>query len=111
VLVFLTVAAVIFGIINFQQRLSFDVPDDGVSWTDSERGTLAMYVTPNSPGERAGIKSGDELVSIDGQPVGRAIDVVKRLWTLGIWSQAHYQIRRENSSFNTSVITAPAPKP
>ena len=111
VLVFLTVAAVIFGIINFQQRLSFDVPDDGVSWTDGEQGTLAIYVTPNSPGDRAGIKSGDVLVSIDGQSVGRAIDVVKRLWTLGIWSQAHYQIRRRNSSFNTNVITAPSPKP
>jgi hypothetical protein len=35
VLVLLTTAAIIFGIINFQQRLSFDVPDDGVSWADS----------------------------------------------------------------------------
>jgi len=111
VLVFLTVAAVIFGIINFQQRLSFDVPDDGVSWADSEKGTEAVVVTPNSPGERAGIKPGDVLVSIDGQPVGRALDVVKRLWILGIWSQTRYQIRRQNASFNTSLITAPAPKP
>src|SRR5690348_9638152 len=110
-LVLLTIAAVIFGIINFQQRLSFDVPDDGVSWKDTEKGIVAIFVVPNSPGERAGIKAGDVLVSIDGQPISRAIDVVKRLWTLGIWSQAHYQIRRQNSSFNTSVITAPAPKP
>jgi len=110
VLVLLSIAAVIFGIINFQQRLSFDVPDDGVSWTDSEQGTLAVFVAPNSPGERAGIRSGDVLVSVDDQPVGRAIDVVKRLWALGIWSQAHYQVRRQNSSFSTSVITAPAPK-
>ena len=111
VLVFLTVAAVIFGIINFQQRLSFDVPDDGVSWADSEQGTKAIYVTPNSPGARAGLKSGDVLVSIDGQPVGRANDVVKRLWAFGVWSQARYQIRRQNTGFDTSLITAPAPKP
>lgn len=111
VLVFLTVAVVIFGVINFQQRMSFDMPDDGVSWTDSEQGTVARFVAANSPGERAGIKSGDVLVSIDGQPVHRAIDVVKRLWALGIWSQAHYQIRRQNGTLNISVITAPAPKP
>jgi two-component system NtrC family sensor kinase len=111
VLVFLTIAAVVFGIINFQQRLSFEVPDDGISWKDTEQGILAIFVAPDSPGDRAGIKSGDVLVSIDGQPVGRAIDVVKRLWILGIWSQAHYQIRRQNGSFNTSVITAPAAKP
>jgi two-component system NtrC family sensor kinase len=110
-LVLLTMAAIVFGIINFQQRLSFDVPDDGISWEDSEQGVRAIFVAPNSPGERAGIKSGDVLVTIDGQPVGRAVDVVKRLWSLGIWSQAHYQIRRQNQSFDTSLITAPAPKP
>jgi two-component system, NtrC family, sensor kinase len=110
-LVFLTVAAIIFGVINFQQRLSFDVPDDGVSWTDSVPGTVAVFVAADSPGQRAGIKPGDVLVSIDGQPVSRAIDVVKRLWALGIWSQAHYQIKRQNGTLNTRVITAPAPKP
>jgi two-component system NtrC family sensor kinase len=111
VLVLLTIAAIIFGIINFQQRLSFDVPDDGVSWTDSEQGIEAIFVAPNSPGERAGIRSGDVLVSIEGQPVARPVEVVKRLWALGIWSQAHYQIRRQNRSFDTSLITAPAHKP
>jgi PAS domain S-box-containing protein len=111
VFILLTVAAITFGIINFQQRLSFDVPDDGISWADSERGVEATFVAPDSPGERAGIRSGDVLISLEGQPVGRAVEVVKRLWTLGIWSQAHYQIRRQNRSFNTSLITAPAPKP
>src|SRR5690349_9414223 len=105
-LVLLTMAAVIFGIINFQQRLSFQVPDDGVSWTDSARGVEAIFVSPNSPGERAGIKAGDVLVSIDGQPVGRAIEVVKRLWTLGVWSQARYQVHRQDRSFETRLITA-----
>jgi len=110
-LVLLTLAAVIFGIINFQQRLSFQVPDDGVSWMDSGGGVEAIFVAPNSPGERAGIKAGDVILSIDGQPVGRAVEVVKRLWTLGIWSQTRYQVRRQDRSFDTSLITAPAPKP
>ncbi len=110
-LVLLTLAAVIFGIINFQQRLSFQVPDDGVSWMDSGGGVEAIFVAPNSPGERAGIKAGDVILSIDCQPVGRAVEVVKRLWTLGIWSQTRYQVRRQDRSFDTSLITAPAPKP
>ena len=111
VLVLLTMAAVLFGIINFQQRLLFDVPDDGVSWVDSGRGVEAVFVAPNSPAERAGIKLGDVLVSIDGQPVSRALEVPKRLWGLGVWSQARYQIQRQNRSFDASLITAPAPKP
>jgi len=111
VLVLLTMGAIVFGVINFQQRLSFDVPDDGVSWSDSEQGLEAKFVAPNSPAQRAGIKSGDVLVSIDGQPLSRAIDVTKRLWGLGIWSQARYEIRRQNRTFDTRVVTAPAPKP
>jgi two-component system, NtrC family, sensor kinase len=111
VLVLLTIAAVTFGILNFQQRLSFDIPDDGVSWADSATGVAAVFVAPDSPAERAGIKSGDVLVSIEGQPVGRALDVTKRLWALGIWSQARYELRRQERTFDTSLVTAPAPKP
>jgi len=111
VLVLLTMGAIVFGVINFQQRLSFDMPDDGVSWSDSEQGLEAKFVAHNSPAQRAGIKSGDVLVSIDGQPLSRAIDVTKRLWGLGMWSQARYEIRRQNRTFDTRVVTAPAPKP
>src|SRR5260370_1979951 len=105
ILVGLTVAAVIFGIINFQQRLSFDVPDDGVSWTDSEHGTRAIFVAPNSPGERAGIKPGDVLVSIDGQPVGRALDVVNRLWILLLCSQSRYSFCPQTTPLLPPTIT------
>src|SRR3984893_5165303 len=111
VLVLLTMGAIVFGVINFQQRLSFDVPDDGVSWSDGEQGLQAKFVAPDSPAQRAGLKSGDLLVSIDAQPISRAIDVTKRLWGLGIWSQARYEIRRQNRTFDTRVVTAPAPKP
>ena len=110
-LVLLTVAAITFGVINFQQRLTFDVPEDGVSWLDTEHGVQAFYVAPSSPGERAGIKPGDVLLSIDGQPVYRAVQVAKRLWNLGIWSQARYQMTRQSRSFDTRLIVAAAPKP
>ena len=48
--VLLTIAVVVFGIINFQQRLSFDVPDDGISWVDSAEGVQAVSVAPASAG-------------------------------------------------------------
>ena len=111
VLALLTIAAITFGVINFQQRLSFNVPDDGVSWVDGEQGVEAIFVAPNSPAERAGIRSGDALTSINGQAIGRAVEVTKRLWTLGIWSQAHYQVSRQDGRFETSLVTAPGPKP
>src|SRR4029077_2923910 len=94
VLVLLTIGAIVFGVINFQQRLSFDVPDDGVSWWDSEQGLTAKFVESNSPDNLSGLKPGDVLVSIDVQPLTRAIDVSKLVWGLGIWSHARYEIRR-----------------
>src|SRR5947209_11476015 len=111
VLGLLAIAAITFFIINFQQRLSFDVPDDGVTWLYSEQSVEPIVVALNSPAERAGIRSGDVLISIDGQAVGRAVDVTKRLWALGIWSQAHYQVSRQDGRFETSLVTAPGPKP
>jgi two-component system NtrC family sensor kinase len=110
-LVLLSVAAIVFGIINWQQRLAFNMPDDGVSWVDTGQGVQAAFVAPDSPAERAGLKTGDLLISIDGQPVPRAVDVVKRLWAVGIWSQTHYEISRVGRTFGTKLITAPAPKP
>ncbi len=78
VLALVTVAAVIFGIINFQQRLLFEVPDDGVSWLENAQGITALYVAPNSSAERAGIKPGDQLLAINDVSVHRAVEVTKR---------------------------------
>src|SRR6185437_16077964 len=61
--------------------------------------------------DRAGLKPNDLLLAIDGVAVHRGVDVMKRLWVLGAWSQAHYQMERENRGFEALVIIAPAPKP
>ena len=36
-LALLTLAAVVFAALNFQQRVRFVPPDDGVAWTDTAR--------------------------------------------------------------------------
>jgi two-component system, NtrC family, sensor kinase len=111
VLALLTVGAIVFGILNFQQRLSFQVPDDGVSWEDAQQGVVARFVAPESPAQHGGIMPGDLLRSIDGQPTARAVDVTKYLWRVGMWSQARYQVQRGSQTFTTTIVTGPAPKP
>jgi len=106
-----TVAAVSFGIINFQQRLLFDVPDDGVSWLDGSSGIQAFAVAQDSPAERAGIKAGDSLLAIDGLAVHRSLDVTKRLWAAGLWAQVQYGLERGGQPFQARVVVEPAPKP
>src|SRR5712691_8447270 len=105
-----TVAAVVFGVINFQQRVIFSVPDDGVSWLETPHGVEAWNTAPKSPAANAGIRTGDRLVSIDGQEIHSTIDVTKRLWRLGVWSQARYRIERGGRQFETQLVVAPAEK-
>ncbi|MBZ5700115.1 MAG: PAS domain S-box protein [Acidobacteriia bacterium] len=106
-----TLAAIVFGVINFQQRAMFNTPDDGVSWLDTPHGVEAWHITPNSPAANAGIRTGDHILSINGLQTYRAIDVTKRLWRVGLWSQAHYRIERGGRQFEAKLVTEPAERP
>jgi len=111
VLALATLAAVVFGVLNFQQRARFETPDDGVSWLDTTQGVQAWHVSPDSPAARAGIKPGDHLEAINGARIGRAVQVTQRLWRLGLWTQVRYRIERAGQRFEASLITVPAEKP
>ena len=111
VLAVTTLAAIIFGIINFQQRIQFGVPDDGVSWLSTPGGVEAWHVARNSPAANAGIRSGDRLLSINGAEVRGAVDVSKRLWRVGSWSQAQYRVQRAGRQFDVQLVIEPAARP
>jgi two-component system NtrC family sensor kinase len=111
VLALATLAAVIFAILNFDQRARFESPDDAAVWRDTDRGVEAWRVSANGPAARAGIRQGDLLLEIGGQPVTRALDVTKRVWRAGLWSQLRYKVERDGDLFETPVVIAPAEKP
>jgi PAS domain S-box-containing protein len=111
VLALATLAAVIFALLNFDQRARFEAPDDAVAWRDTDHGVEAWRVNPGGPAARAGIRQGDVLLEIGGQPVASAVQVTKRIWRAGLWSQLHYKVERGGDSFETPVILAPAEKP
>jgi two-component system NtrC family sensor kinase len=111
ILALATLAAIVFGIINFQQRTIFSAPDDGASWWDTSSGVLAWHVMPNSPAANAGIRTGDHVLTINGAEIHGAIDVTKRLWRIGLWTQAHYRIDRGGRQFETQLVTQPTEKP
>jgi len=110
-LILATVAAVVFAILNFQQRRSFETPDDGVSWLDTPHGVVAWHVAGNSPAAAAGIKTGDRLVAINGTPIKSARGVRERVWRLGLWTQARYRLGRGGEEIETLLVTAPTEKP
>ncbi len=110
-LAILSVAAIIFGVLNFQQRSKFNTPDDGVSWLDTSSGVQAWHVAPDSPAARSGIKPGDVVTAIGNVEVHSATQVTRRLWRLGLWTEAKYRIERSGESFETKLVTIPAEKP
>jgi PAS domain S-box-containing protein len=111
VLALTTLAAIIFGVINFQQRTIFAPPDDGVSWVDGQFGVVAWHVAPHSPAANAGLRNGDRIVSLNDVPIRSPIDITKRLWRVGLWSIAHYQIERNGKQFEVQLVIQPAERP
>ncbi|GAC1703074.1 MAG: hypothetical protein NVS9B4_10090 [Candidatus Acidiferrum sp.] len=106
-----TLAAMIFFFLNFNQRTKYELPDDGVAWLDVDQGVEAWQVSPDSPASVAGIRSGDQLLAINGVPVTRAVQIPVRLAHAGLWYQLRYKLSRQGREFEAPVVTAPAPKP
>ncbi len=106
-----TLAAMVFAWLNFVQRTQFETPDDGVAWLDTSHGVEAWQVAANSPAMRAGIRRGDLLIAINGTTVSSQVQVTKRLWRAGLWTQVRYKLARNGEEFETPLVTAPADKP
>jgi two-component system NtrC family sensor kinase len=89
-----TLAACVLAGINLQHENHFDVPTDGVSWVEAAGGLRAQRVPADSPGYRAGIRTGDILVAINDRPTNRLAPLVREMFRSGIWSHATYSIQR-----------------
>src|SRR2546429_333549 len=111
VLALATLAAIIFSLINFDQRSRFEVVYDGVAWLDTDHGIQASRISPNSPATRAGIRAGDVLLTVNSAKVRRAAEVARRLDRAGLWTQLRYKLSRGGEEFETPLLTARAEKP
>ena len=104
ILTVLTVAAAISAGINFQQQWRFRLPDDGVTWIDRAGSVQAIRVGPASGAANAGVRPGDVLQRINGQPIEKAIHVTQTLVGIGAWNKADYYISRGGVEFKATVI-------
>jgi two-component system NtrC family sensor kinase len=106
-LALLTLSAIVFAFLNFQQRSRFVLPDDGVTWLDTQQGVVAWHVVPDSPASKAGIKQGDLVESVRGFQIHRAADVTRVLFRVGPWTEVRYKMHRGEAGFETPLVTAP----
>jgi len=105
-LALLTLASLIFAVINFQKESQYLIPDDGVWWLDKDGTIQAQRLTPGGPGEQAGIKPGDKLLAVNEHPI-RSVAGLKRHLDktgYGVWSKPTYQLDRHGVKVQTPVI-------
>src|SRR5947209_20159199 len=107
-LILLRTAAVVVAWTNFQKEPEFQIPDDGVSWMEHNGSLFADSVESSGPGARAGIKAGDQLVSVNEHEVKAAPGLIRQLYRVGPWSKATYSLLRQSVPLDTTVILIPA---
>lgn len=100
----LAVALGALSLANWAERGRFGVPEDGVVWADSEAGVVASRVESESPAARVGVRPGDRLVAIGGQPVAEALDATRLLVGTEAWTRAEYLIERAGRTNRISLV-------
>ena len=63
----------------------------------SVRGALVDEVTPDSPAASAGVKQGDVIVGVNGQPISDSSDLRNRISALAPGSHVELDIQRDNA--------------
>src|SRR5664279_2986887 len=107
-LALLSVAAIAFAWINFQKDREYFSPYDGVWWVEDAGHLRAQRVDVDGPGQKAGIKSGDRLLSVEGHDVTNVGSLEHQLYRIGVWSKATYSLDRQGVPLEAPLILAPA---
>ncbi len=100
----LTIAAAIAAGFSYEQNHKFRLPDDGVLWSDRATGVTATRVAADGPADRAGIREGDVLRSIQNVPIVHADDVPRTLAAIGAWGKAVYDLGRSGIDIPATVF-------
>ena len=74
-------------------------------------GILVVRVIPNTPAERAGVRRGDVIVAVNGQPIRDGAALQSLVDRAGINQTLKLTIRRGNSRLEVSVLTAQLENP
>jgi PAS domain S-box-containing protein len=98
-----------FGALNIAVRATWHKLEDGVLWETRPEGVMAADVVPSSTAMAGGVRTGDLLIAVNGQPVEKADDVQRALTQAGRADGLTYTILRLGQHQLLNVQLAPAP--
>src|ERR1039458_7041735 len=95
---------------NLSQELGVEFPTDGVVWVEVQGGLRADRVPADSPAGKAGIRTGDILEAINGEPTPRVASQVRAMYSNGIWEHAaSYSVVRPVAGAHGIEVSTPFP--
>jgi PAS domain S-box-containing protein len=109
-LALLTVAGLVFAVINLQKESQYRTPDDGAWWLEKDGAIEAQRLIPDGPAEHAGIRAGDKLLAVNGQAVSSVGGLNRELYKAGVYSKPTYQLERQGVTFDAPVVLVEADK-
>ncbi len=76
----------------------------GMFTTEAQNEMLVAGVAPGGPADRAGIRAGDVLLSVEGEPVAGMGDMYRRIWGAGdAGADIRFGFRRDGDAFDLVV--------
>ena len=102
-------ALLVLAFANIAVRSNWSEVEDGVLWVSRAEGVVAVEVGTRSAAERAGIRPGDVLLAINGQPVDSPTSVVDRLHAGPRGDQLAYVVLRLGSQELHELTLQPIP--
>jgi signal transduction histidine kinase len=99
------------GLANIAMRARWHEVEDGVLWASRAQGVTAIEVAEDSPAEHSGIKPGDVLLAVNGNPVESAADVIAYQHSGTVGTRLSYTLVRIDTREALQVSLAEAGRP
>ncbi|HTZ97242.1 MAG TPA: DegQ family serine endoprotease [Terriglobales bacterium] len=75
----------------------------------AEKGALVGSVEPNSPGDKAGLKRGDIITQLNGQPISGSNDLRLKVGSMAPGTKVSLKINRNGQTSDISITLGEAP--